>query len=206
MQVIEVFGIGKTVGELIGVAVMSGFGAYFGSYLSKKGEGLATKEDIGEITKIVESVRDGYARDLAKLSEALRAQTSLRLLAGERRLDTHQKAYMLWREMINNVHEKNIEKRAKIKSDCRDFFFENCLYLDPKVRETFLTALGSFDVHSDLTEGQDVTWGDSRVRLAQAITENFARVRALGDAITEACELPSIAGKPETFMDDSQSK
>lgn len=35
-------------------ALMAGFGAYFGSYFKKKGENLATHEDIG---KLVDQVR-----------------------------------------------------------------------------------------------------------------------------------------------------
>lgn len=188
------------VALMISAAIIFGLRAYFGSYFAKKAEALATKEDIGDITRIIEAVKDQNARELAKLTEALRAQSSLRLLAGERRLETHQKAYMLWREMISTVHDPDPDTRGIFRNKFHDFFFENCLYLDPKVRATFLDAITSFDVHHDLTKGQALISGRGRDMLAQTITENYARVRALGDAITEACELPSIAGKPETFV------
>lgn len=177
----------------------SGAGAYLGAYLRKKGEGLATQEDIGKITKAVEDAKKEYAADLAKLTEAMRAQTSLRMLAGEKRIDAHQKAYMKWGDMVNYIHGPSEDVRQSILSDCRKFYFENCLYLDEKVKESFLAAMQSFDVHRELLRGQELGDIGSRARLVPAITENFQRVRALGDDITQACKLPSIAGDPETF-------
>ena len=44
----------------IGNAVWSVILLCFQSYAKKKGEDLATKEDIAEITKKIESVKDNY--------------------------------------------------------------------------------------------------------------------------------------------------
>ena len=42
-------------------AIVTLAGQYFVSYLRKKGENLATKEDIGRLTEIVENVKSQFA-------------------------------------------------------------------------------------------------------------------------------------------------
>lgn len=54
--------------------VVAGVGAYFGAYLQEKGKGLATKEDVGQITEIVEQVKT----DIGQQDWAKREWTNLR--------------------------------------------------------------------------------------------------------------------------------
>lgn len=192
MQIWETLGIGSASGVLVGTAVFFCLRTYVGSYLSEKAKGLATKEDIGKITTIVESIKHDNEVKLAQVTETLRAQTSLRLLAGERRLETHQKAYLLWREMLNHVHMNGGTTRAKIKDECRDFYVANCLYLDAAVRVAFIDALTSYDNHLGLRREQYGAMSDSRDQMDMAIRANLQRVDALGIAIETACDLPSI--------------
>jgi hypothetical protein len=44
---------------------------YFPSYFKTKGQNLATKEDIGEITEIVESTRKEYTKELERIKSEL---------------------------------------------------------------------------------------------------------------------------------------
>lgn len=46
----------------ITIALLSLFGAGLGAYIRKKGDNLATKEDIGDITRKVEEVRSEFIR------------------------------------------------------------------------------------------------------------------------------------------------
>ena len=52
---------------LVEVLIICGIGLYLRSYLKKKGENLATKEDVELITDKVEGVRSEYAERLKKL-------------------------------------------------------------------------------------------------------------------------------------------
>lgn len=178
---------------------------YFGDYLGEKGKNLATREDIGAITRIVEETKQTFAQDLARLSEELRAQTSLRLLAAEKRLEAHQEVYQLWRQLVDGIHAEEPERRKQLKAQCLDFHFKKCLYLDPTVREAFVDAITSFDVHPDLLRSPEVNPAIDRAMIAGTIQENFRRVERLGKAITDACELPSIAGKAQTFNGSPQA-
>lgn len=50
------------------LALISGIAAFFGSYLKRKAENLATREDIAEITEKVEDVRTQYKERLENLA------------------------------------------------------------------------------------------------------------------------------------------
>lgn len=195
MQIFETFGIAGSAGVVIGAVVLSGLRLYARAYLDRKAANLADKEDIDAITKIVESIKHDNELKLAQVTEALRAQTSLRLLAGERRIETHQKAYVLWQEMLDLIHQDGGTMRAELKEECREFYLANCLYLDAAVRMAFIDALTSYDVHLDLLRGQHGTPANNREQMAVAITNNMQRVKNLGHAIEAACDLPSIGSE-----------
>lgn len=89
--ILNSLGSGAVAGLVIGLLVRR----YCSSYLDKKGENLATKEDIAAITREVERVRLVYSAEL----EQIKARHQLRPAALDRRLAVHQEAFTLWREL-----------------------------------------------------------------------------------------------------------
>ena len=73
---------------------------YLPAYAAQKGENLATKEDIAEITTSIESVKSGYAHEL----EGVRA-------AIESRLGIHQFRYQREFEILVRLSKKVVELR-----------------------------------------------------------------------------------------------
>src|SRR5262245_8796732 len=80
--------------------------SFLPAYTSEKGENLATKEDIADITNEIERVRSSYTEQLQGLQhrndlllEQLRSKQQLRMAAAEKRLEAHQHAYMLCRKL-----------------------------------------------------------------------------------------------------------
>ena len=61
---------------LIPLAII-GVGIYLRSYISKKGENLATKDDIGEITAKIEEVKHDYASRLESLRSTFQAKLQI---------------------------------------------------------------------------------------------------------------------------------
>ncbi len=53
------------------ILITAGIGAYFGSYLMKKGENLATHEDIKDITSTVETVKKQFIEQTEELKADL---------------------------------------------------------------------------------------------------------------------------------------
>jgi hypothetical protein len=56
------------LGWILLAAIASGFGGYFGSYLKKKGENLATHEDLDKLVKQVEATTEATKRIEATIS------------------------------------------------------------------------------------------------------------------------------------------
>ena len=52
-----------TLSELVTTLVAAGLGAYLGSYLKKKGENLATHEDLDKLTAQVSAVTTNHQAD-----------------------------------------------------------------------------------------------------------------------------------------------
>lgn len=204
MEVLKVFGVAMSFGCAVGLCLVFGLKKYIGGYLDEKAKNLATKEDVGEITGIVEGVKKTHARELAELGEAMRAQTSLRFLAADRRLEVHQKAYAFVGQMMNLIHSSDAAPRRSKVNEMVSFWNDNCLYMDAKVREAFAAAMRSFDVHRDLLDQAQKNPKD-RPQLAPIISANFETVKQLESVIISACELPSIAGQLHD-MDGAQSR
>ncbi len=86
---------------VLAVVVIAGFKRfYFPEYLKEKGKNLATKEDIGEITKEVESIKHGYSAELESLRAAIGSQ-----------LYVHQTRYQNEFQILKDLSEKVIEVR-----------------------------------------------------------------------------------------------
>ena len=73
---------------------------YLPAYAAQKGRNLATKEDVADITKSIESVKSGYAHEL----EGVRA-------AIESRLGIHQFRYQREFEILVRLSKKVVELR-----------------------------------------------------------------------------------------------
>ena len=164
--------------KLILVLIVSGAGAYLGSYLKQRGKNLATKEDIADITDKVEAIRAVYAADL----EDRKASHQLRTACLERRMVAHQEAYTLWRKLVGHVHHDDC---PEVVRECQNWWDKNCLFLDAAPREAFRSSFLMANQHRDLLKGR------SEVPI---IKENWATIIAAGPTIEAAVGLPPIRG------------
>jgi hypothetical protein len=108
------------------------------AYLAKKGDNLATKEDIGAITREVEEVKDEFNRRL----EDLKAHHQLRMVAAERRLQAHQEAFTLWSDLMGATY-KDHETLTVAIEQCRSWYRTNCIYLGSASRDVFMGMIGN---------------------------------------------------------------
>lgn len=178
----------------LSIAVASGIGAYFASYLREKGRNLATREDIAGLTKIVEDIKT----ENALLVERFKSQQQLRYAALDKRLQAHQDAYTLWRELVQNIYSDK-EGRGKIVDKCNQWWDRNCLYLESDARNAFddacfATSLSIVGVDTDKTEAaKTMEFYDERVRRAGAI-------------IVKSVALPGLTASEEKYLKDSQER
>ena len=106
---------------------------HFLPYLSEKGKNLATKEDVGEITKEIASVNHRYN----SLLEELKGRHQLRLAAVDKRLQVHQEAFTLWRKMLEFAYDDEV---GKVVLEAQAWWEQNCIYLEPEARQAFVDA------------------------------------------------------------------
>lgn len=124
------------------IFIVAAVGAYFGAYLRRKGQNFADKEDIKQLTKIVEGVRSQYAKDLENLAhenrkvlEYFSQKHQLGLAAIDRRLEAHQQAYLEWLRLAISYHD-TIKQQQSLQN-CQTFYNANCLYLANRTRKAF---------------------------------------------------------------------
>jgi hypothetical protein len=161
--------------------------SYLPAYLSKKGENLATQEDIGAITKEVEQVKALFATQLKALEqqnalvlEQLRSRQQLRLVASEKRLAAHQEAFALWRKLVLKAHDDDV---VPLVAECQRWWDANCLYLTPAAREAFNTAYFAASAQRAFVRNH---------ANAELVEANWSRVKSAGEVIVAAVELPSL--------------
>jgi hypothetical protein len=127
----EIFKLVLT-GLISGIAVFYFLLKYFfSSYVKEKGRNLATKQDIAEITNKVEEIKHQYNL----LREQFKARNQLRLAALDKRLEVHQKAFSLLRELSFIICSG--KETITTVTKCDNWWWENCFYLDAETREVF---------------------------------------------------------------------
>lgn len=112
------------------------FGAFLKSYSKKKGENLATKEDIAEITKKIEEVKNQFFI----LQEENKQKNRLQLAALDKRLEKHQEAYSLLWKLIRANNGTTEKERSDIVNDCQEWWINNNLYLSKEASKALRTA------------------------------------------------------------------
>lgn len=166
--------------SLVGVGILV-WRSFFSGYGRKKGENLATQEDIRAITHEVEGVKALYEQQL----EWLRSKQQLRMAALEKRLAAHQEAYTRWRELMSKASSSDEKDVIIYCQQCEEWWKRNCLYLGREAREAFRQASFAAKDHPRLrAEGGGFTSAE--------VTENFDIIRKAGVEIVSGAELPSL--------------
>jgi hypothetical protein len=190
------FGIGAVIfGTIVFLIIKN----YLPTYLNEKAKNLAKIEDIEGITRKIEDVKHEYMSQIQGLShqnslilEQARGQHQLRLAALDKRLQAHQEAYALWREMISNIHGK--ESIATVIK-CQEWYNNNCLYLDANSREAFQIAYSSMSNHPSLLS--------ARSDLVE-IKDNFSRITSAGQIIVSGAELPPLGDRELELLTEGE--
>jgi hypothetical protein len=106
----------------------------------------------------------------------------LRIAALEKRLETHQHAYTLWRKLL--FADKHSKEIYDVVMECQDWWERNCLYLSAPAREAFLKAYQSASDHADLLASNAE---------AELVKSAYQDVERAGKLIVEGVNLPPIS-------------
>lgn len=196
----DLFSVG---GYVLGIVSVLGIGIatlfwknYLTSYLSRKAENLATKEDIARITAITEKIRVDSELILEKFKET----SQLRLAALERRLEAHQQAYRRWGDMLDAIHSP---KLPDVINEGLTWWKSNCLYLSPTARKAFSEAWWRGRAHRNAIDMWQTTTDPREKEIARRkIDENWTEIRRAGDHIVQSVDLPPISGGEMKALSD----
>lgn len=186
------FGVGAVVAAAVAWML---FKHLLPGYLVRKGQNLADKEDIADLTNKVEEVK----RQHVELLEALKYRNQLRMAAIDRRLQAHQDGFTLLRELVQHIHG---DKLHEMVSRCQTWWEKNCLYLEPEARNAFSNAYFAASVHKTLLHAmqwQPPSADDAQKRIDDVAT-NWARVTSALNVMLEAVALPPLTGSEVNAM------
>jgi hypothetical protein len=146
-----------------------------GQYLREKGKNLATKEDVGEITSIVENIKKENAKELAALAherhldiKRLEQLNDLRLASIDERLKAYQEAYSLAFRMLDAMG--NRQQSFVVLKACTNFWEHRSLYISEAVRVALDKAMIALHCHeSTCAESSPVTPDENRAAITQAL-------------------------------------
>lgn len=168
--------------------VVFAFLYYMKSYLNKKAENAATKEDLTNLTEIVEEVRNKYAVIL----ERTKSRYQLRVAALDKRMDAHQKAYTTLRRLAHSRALKE-EDFIELVIEAQKWWEENCLYLDERARKAFIGGVNNVSLHRDLYQAPS----PRDVKQLEKLWDDIAKSI---DDVVKSVELPTI--KEDLNLDD----
>ena len=121
-------------------------------------------------------------------------RNELRLAALDKRLESHQEAYTLWRGLLNNLHDP--AKLRDVVGDCFSWWEKNCLYLESRSREAFFRAfLTASDYH--------ITKMDQNPDLVKS---EYEIIKSAGDVIAKGVELPPVSfGEDHIYKENNDT-
>ncbi|PRH42083.1 hypothetical protein C6T65_12055 [Burkholderia vietnamiensis] len=172
------------VSMLAGAAILLLAREFFPGYFRKKGENLATKEDIAEITKRQEEIKHKFN----EIIEASKQRHSLRTLVAEKRMAAHQHAFKHVKGLLSARENKAIIE------GCKAWMDENCLYLTLEARRAVWRAIGDAESRAlFLAEAQmEATANPQRIELHDLATEKWNAIMAALPTIVTGVELPPL--------------
>ena len=174
--------------NLIGMAylVLRSFGTGYGT---KKGGNAADREDLPELTRIVEDIK----HQNAQLLESLKSHNQLRVAAIDKRLQAHQEAFTLWRKLVGVLWNGDVNS---VVEECQRWWDENCLYLEPEARNAFSIAYFlAPSVRQDV--GGMRNHGTGHTPTMEARHQEIMRA---GDVLVQAVQLPGLTQAEERSM------
>jgi hypothetical protein len=177
-------GLGALVAFGIGYFILS---SYIPGYLAEKGKNLASKEDIRELTEIVEDVKRTNAEVLEEQKAQHQAKNQLRFAALDKRLQAHQEAFTLLRKLVKDSHSESVINTVV---ECQTWWEGNCLYLEPAAREAFSGAYNSAASHKSFLDAS--RFGGANQQNIKGITDNWDRIIGAFDVMVAAVALPSL--------------
>ncbi|NUN09521.1 MAG: hypothetical protein HUU54_10135 [Ignavibacteriaceae bacterium] len=116
-----------------------------------------------------------------------------KLVASEKRLDAHQKAFVHSVQLINIIHEIDEDKRSKVLADAYEFWINHCLYLEKQTRQQFRYCVGLVSMYkTDIQFWREEDDPVEKKKRSEEIQNNWGTIQNLPNIIQEEVALEKI--------------
>jgi hypothetical protein len=159
---------------------------WVGPYVTAVGQAAIAKRETAEITDLSERVKHCYTEK----AEDIRARHQLRLAALDQRLAAHQQSFSHWLNMYRVLYKDELAEQT---NKCRRWWEDNCLYLEPKVRDAFADAVSAAETHSQLQKEKDSAYKDQEYKWKRDVEEQLRSVNHFPDVVFAAISLPPLS-------------
>ncbi len=135
----------------------------------------------------------------------LEVKEKLRLLAAERRLEAHQKAFSMWWKLSTILFPKNDDEKYKIIKEARQLWIDNAIYLEKKTRIDFDKAISIASEYALNVQMAKSNENEDRRNEAKALyTKNYYFFHSVPVTIQKEVMLEPI--RPELEFDAEGNK
>jgi hypothetical protein len=139
---------------------------------------LDSKAAIGFFGIIIGSAISSITSLLVS-KESRKGQLSIAAL--DKRLEVHQAGYTLWRKVVRSMYDE--KNRQDMILQTQHWWEDNCIYLDQKSRESFISFIASADIHNELLR-------EPRTKeTIKNIRKNWSIIMKPGKALIEGVQL-----------------
>jgi len=136
-------------------------------------------------------------RDERKRFE-LERRDKYKLMAVEKRLEAHQKAFVHSVALIGAIHENDESKRSKVLADAYEFWVNYSLYLEKETRLQFRYCVSLVSMYKmDIQFWREEENLFEKRKKSEQIQMNWETIQNLPNIIQKEVELEPIKIKPE---------
>lgn len=173
------------------------------SYFNEKGKNLATKEDISDLTQLVETVKYNFTKETEHLKSNLQFLTNIHgsLIVEERNaiVDLNEK-YFSWLNLLLDTGFDNIDDTDNIAID--SYRKQVGQYYSSFLNSQ--TRFGLFLEYEDLSKYADKLKIETLKLLGTLATDYLLKIKHMNieiDFMKKLTPLPEQSGKYKTFLD-----
>ncbi|MDS1141726.1 hypothetical protein RE432_14895 [Pusillimonas sp. SM2304] len=170
---------------------------FFRSFIEQRGKNTADLLDRINLTQAEAIAKQPYEQENARLAAELAASNQLRFAGMDRRLQAHQEAFKLFKQLwrAHYYHKHDVAEQELFLNTtvlaCQNWWDANCLYLEPTPREAFRIAFSSVGSPEEFRNSDH---GQEKI---------YAALVDLNNSIQLAVQLPPI-NPPSTKQDESE--
>lgn len=115
------------------------------------------------------------------------------MVALDKRLEVHQQAYSLWREMTRAIHDE--DQGYEVLNRAEEWWEKNCLYLDAQSAQEFKRCIERIYYHKNLLAQSRPDDLEEQEEWKREVRDNWRDIFHVGPVIANGVDFPRLSGE-----------